>query len=86
MLGFPGGSSSKEFSFQCKTHKRCRLDPWVIKITWRRKEQPTPIFLPEKPHGQGDLVGYGLKGHKESDMTEHLAMALHTNMYIYTYT
>ena len=31
--------------------KRCRrrrFDPWVRKIPWRRKWQPTPVFLPEK--------------------------------------
>ena len=34
------------------THTRCRLDPWVGMIPWRRKWQPTPVFLPENPHGQ----------------------------------
>ena len=37
---------------------------------WRRKWQPTPVFLPEKLHGQRSLVGYRPKSHKESDMTE----------------
>ena len=32
--------------------------PWVWKIPWRRKWQPTPVFLPGKSHGQGSLVGY----------------------------
>ena len=31
--------------------------------------KPTPIFLPEKSHGQRNLVGYSPWGHKESDMT-----------------
>ena len=35
------------------------LDPWVGKIPWRRKWQPTPLFLPEEAHGQRSLVGYG---------------------------
>ena len=34
------------------------FDPWVGKIPWRRKWQPTPICLPGKSHGQGSLVGY----------------------------
>ena len=38
---------------------------------WRRKWQPTPIFLPGKSHGQRSLVGYSPWGCKESDMTEH---------------
>ena len=61
----------KNLSAQCRRHKRCRLDPWVRKIPWRRKWQPTPVFLPRKSHGQRSLVGYSPWGHKESDTTEH---------------
>ena len=45
---------------------------WVRKIPWRRKWQPTPVFLPRKSHGWGSLVGYSPWGRKESDMTEQL--------------
>ena len=38
-------------------HKRCRLDPWVRKIPWRRAQQPTPVFLPGESYGQSSLVG-----------------------------
>ena len=38
--------------------KRCGFDPWVEKILWIRKGQPTPVFLPGKLHGQRSLVGY----------------------------
>ena len=51
--------------------RRCWFDPWVRKIPWRRKWQPTPVFLPGKFHGQRSLVGYSPRGHKESDTTEH---------------
>ena len=37
---------------------------------WRRKWQPTSVFLPEESQGQGSLVGCRLWGHTESDMTE----------------
>ena len=37
---------------------------------WRRKWQPTPVFLPGESQGQGSLVGCGLWGHTESDTTE----------------
>ena len=37
---------------------------------WRRKWQPTPVFLPGESQGQGSLVGCRLWGHTESDMTE----------------
>jgi hypothetical protein len=31
---------------------------------WRRKWHPTPVFFPEKSHGQRSLVGYSPWGHK----------------------
>ena len=37
----------------CLQSRRCALHPWVRKAPWRRKWQPTPIFLPGKPHGRG---------------------------------
>ena len=39
-------------------------------IHWRRKWQPTPVFLPGESQGQGSLVGCCLWGRTESDMTE----------------
>ena len=39
-------------------------------LHWRRKWQPTPVFLPGEPQGRGSLVGCRLWGHTESDMTE----------------
>ena len=50
-----------------------RFYPWVRKIPWRRAWQPTPVFLPGKPHGQRSLVGYSPWGCKELDMTEWLS-------------
>ena len=38
------------------------------------KWQSTPVFLPEKYHGQRSLEGCIPKGHKESDMTEQLSL------------
>ena len=35
-----------------------RFDPWVRKISWRRKWQPTPVFLAEEFHGQWSLASY----------------------------
>ena len=37
---------------------------------WRRKRQPTPVFLPGDSRGRGSLVGCRLWGHTESDTTE----------------
>ena len=41
-------------------------------FNWRRKWQPTPVLLPGKSDGRRSLVGYSLRGHKESDTTERL--------------
>ena len=37
---------------------------------WRRKWQPTPVFLPGESQGRGSLVGCRLWGCTESDTTE----------------
>ena len=39
-------------------------------LHWRRKWQPTPVFLPGESQGRGSLVGYCLWGHTESNTTE----------------
>ena len=45
------------------------------KISWRRKWQPTTVFLPGKSHGQRRLAGHSLLGHKELDKNERLTSA-----------
>ena len=54
----PRWHSGKEFTCQCGRYKRCCFDPWVRKIPWRGKWQPTPVFLPGESHRQRSLVGY----------------------------
>ena len=49
---FPGGASGKESTCQCRRHKRCRFNPWVGKMPWRRAWQLTSVFLPEESLGQ----------------------------------
>ena len=66
-----GDASSKEPACHCRRCRSRGFDPWVGKILWRRKWQPTPVFLPGKFHGQRSLVGYRTECHRESDMTEH---------------
>ena len=39
---------------------------------WRRKRQPTPMFLPGESQGQGSLACCSAWSHKESDTTERL--------------
>ena len=56
----------------CLQWGRPGFDPWVGKISWRRKWQPTPVLLPGKFHGRRNLVGYSPWGRSESDTTERL--------------
>ena len=45
---------------QCRRGKRCRFNPWIGKIPWRRAWPPTPVFLPGESPGQRSLEDYGL--------------------------
>ena len=49
---------------------RCGFNPWVGKIPWRWKWQPTPVFLLGESHGQRSMVCYSPWGCRESDTTE----------------
>ena len=68
LLGFSVGTVVKNYC-QCKIHKRLGFDLWVGKIPWRRKWQPTKVFLPGKSHGQRSLVGCSPWDCTGSDMT-----------------
>ena len=92
-VGLPTWLSGKESACQCKRHRRQGFDVWVRKIPWRRKWQPTPVFLLGKFHGQRSLVGYSPRGHKKSDMTDTLTQTQthtdthrHTQTHIHTHT
>ena len=78
ILDFPGGSDGKSVCLQCR---RPRFDPWVRKMPWRRKWQPTPVLLPGKSHGRRSLVGYSQWCRKELGMTERL----HFHFHIYSH-
>jgi len=71
-LGLPRWHSHKEAACQCRRFRRQGFDPWVGKSPWRRKWQPTPVFLLGEFHGQRSLVGYSPWGHKQLDTTEQL--------------
>ena len=81
--GFPGGTVAKKKSTcQCRRYQRLGFVPWVRKIPWRRKWQPSPVFLPGKFHGQKILAGYSPWGRKELNIAEHT----HTHIYIYIHS
>ena len=60
--GFPGG-------YACQRRRR-GFDPCVGKISWRRKQQPTPVLLPGKSHGLRTLAGYSPGGHRRVSATK----------------
>ena len=74
-LGFPGGTVVKNLPANAGDAKD---EPWVRKIPWSRKWQPTPVFLPGKFHGQRSLVGCSPWGRKELDTTEHTHKHTHS--------
>ena len=81
-LLLPRQCSCKESTNQCRRHKRCQLDPWVEKIPWSRKWQPTLVFLHGKSHRQRSLAGYsswGSQRARHDGATEHT----HTQMYLF---
>ena len=54
-------------AYQYRIHLQCKrhgIDRWVRKILWKRKWQPTRVFLPRKRHGQRSLEGCSPGGHK----------------------
>ena len=53
--------NDKESACQCGRHG---FNPWVGKIPWRRKWEPTPVFLLGKSHVQRSLRGYSPWGCK----------------------
>ena len=58
--GFPGGSVAKNLPV-IAGNRRLGFHP-LGKTPWRRKWQPTPVFLPGESRGQRSLVGYTAHG------------------------
>ena len=75
--------SGKDIACQCRRRKRRGFYPSIGKIPWRRKWQRTPVFLPEKSHGQRSLVDYSPLGQKELDTTEQLSNKKMPSWYSY---
>ena len=75
---FPGGTGGKEPVCQCK---RGGFNPWAGKISWRRKWQPTQVFLPRKSHGHRSLVSYSPWDHKYLDMWLRASVMLNNTLH-----
>ena len=66
-----GGSVVKNEPAKHETCRRLGIDPWVGKIPWKRKWQPTLVFLPGRSM-EWSLAGCSPWDHKEMDMTKRL--------------
>ena len=49
---YTGTSLVTQMVKRLPTMRETRVQPWVGNIPWRRKWQPTPVFLPGKSHGR----------------------------------
>ena len=56
-------------------HSKCGFDPWVRKISWRRKWQPTPVFLLQRSQEEPG----GLTVHEVTKSQTQLTMHTHTS-------
>ena len=69
--------SRKEFACPRRRWKILWFHPWIGKILWRSKGQPTPVFLSRKLYGQRSLESYSPLCRKELDPTEELSRHAH---------
>ena len=60
-IGLPWWLSGNKSACQCR---RLSFNLWVRKVSWRRKWQPTPVFLPGRYHGQRSLGAYSPWGYE----------------------
>ena len=60
-VGLPQWLNREESACQCKRHG---LQPWLGKLPWWRKGQPTPVLWPGKSHWQRSLVDYSPRGRR----------------------
>ena len=70
-IGLPWWLRQSRICLQCR---RPRFNPWVRKVPWRRKWQPTPVFLSGEFHRQRSLAGYSQWNCKELDTSEQLTL------------
>ena len=69
-------TSGEEPACQCRRHKRCGFHPWVEKIPWRRKWQPTPVFFSGKSMDRGTWWATVHSIAKSRTWLRHLNIAL----------
>ena len=75
-LGFPGGTSDKESSCQCRRCRRCGFDPWVGRSPGEGNGNPLQYSCWDNSMDRGAWQGYSPWGCKGSDMTERDSLHL----------
>ena len=78
MLASPVAQQVKNLPAMQET-QQMRVLSLVRKIPWKRKWQPTPVFLPGKLHGQRSLEGYSLKVSRVTHTGTHTHTHTHTH-------
>ena len=77
-------SDENLYVVQCRGR---RFKSWVRKSPWRRKWQPTPVFLPGKYHGQRSMAGYSPQGRKSrtrlSNLNHHHHIETESSLLVY---
>ena len=82
-MAFLGGTSRKGSSCQCWKQKRGIFDPRAGKVPWRRKWQPTPVFLPGKSHGRRS---WWATVHGASEHWTRLSVRVRAHTHTHTHT
>ena len=81
--------SGKESAWQCRRYRRLWFSPWVGKIPWRRKWQPTPVVFSGKSHEQRSLVGYGVSNYMSIGLQrvehDYACLLIHVSATLYDY-
>ena len=82
--GFSGSSVGKESATNTLDVGELGSIPGLGRSPWRRKWQPTPVFLPGESHEQRSLRVYSPQDHKELDTidaTKHARIHIHKHLY-----
>ena len=83
LMGLPRWLSGKEAICKCRRHG---FSPWVRKIPWRRKWQPTPVFSPGESHGQRSPAGYTVHGVAKRQTGLSACACTHAHTHTHTHT
>ena len=78
-------NSQLPYSFSLSLSLHTHTHTHTHTVSWRRKWQPTPVFLPGEFHGQRKLVGYSPWSCQELDMTEGLTLSLSLSFSLYIF-